>query len=79
MKRQGASGDATAAEWFNPVDGKNAVADIRNMLESEHSDDRMFNGYFGTGFLDARGGARSRKSIRKNRSNSLSCQKGRAQ
>jgi hypothetical protein len=60
------------------VDGKNARADIRDVLELERSDDQMINRYFATRFLDARGCAGFRDSVCKNQSNFFSCQKRRA-
>lgn len=44
-------GASSAAELFNLVDGRNTLADIRDVLESERIDEYIFNEYFGDGSL----------------------------
>jgi hypothetical protein len=44
-------GDDSAAELFNLVNGKNTLADIRNILELERIDEYIFNDYFGDGSM----------------------------
>lgn len=48
-------GSASASELFNLVDGRNTLADIRTVLESERIDEDIFNEDFGEGFLPAPG------------------------